>query len=410
MLHDILINMYEDISVSRTAVENLAAAFANKNWLTKNLNDYKLTKRINLGLDSLLEQFSAGLKHFININGIDIDEIKGLTKKKYKLTEINVEDDKEFPAGTKFSKIVACFGKEARDKFSVLMSNKNNFTADLTLSFHPLDFITMSNASKYNSCYNINGQWRVSPLALLTDRCTGILYVSNKTEKFHNYKVPYKIWRALVHFHPEGFFSIGRCYSDTAFLKEAERLSADFFAKILGVSNYYEILDTSTDEDGEFCREDLVYKDPFSGHYKMQDLISNDSGYEPIGSDEIPCLLCGGWFEPGDSSDLECEYHNPCSECGEEGLELNSRGDCARCEELLTVECEDCKRRVYDDDAHTLRHHGGDSSTVCDSCFESNYTQCFWCGSYEPIYVQGGANNPTFGFLCNFCEEEGRGN
>ena len=100
-----------------------------------------------------------------------------------------------------------------------------------------------------------------------------------------------------------------------------------------------------------------------------------------------------------------------CLQCGEEEITMSSIMRCISCEEKYGTEvnedwgfCDACGRRIYLNDAYWVH---GDLS-VCEQCFENEYTQCDICGEYfykeEVVY-----DRDSELYLCECCrgsEEE----
>ena len=82
---------------------------------------------------------------------------------------------------------------------------KKKMTGYLTISAHPLDFLSSSmNNYNWRSCHSLDGDFRAGNLSYMTDSCTLICYLT--AEKDQNRKIPMfpfdwndKKWRMLIH-------------------------------------------------------------------------------------------------------------------------------------------------------------------------------------------------------------------
>ncbi len=76
------------------------------------------------------------------------------------------------------------------------------------------------------------------------------------------------------------------------------------------------------------------------------------------------------------------ETNLTCCCCGaeltpENSYQFDNNTYCANCFHDLTVECEDCGRRIYRDDAITTTS----SYVICQHCYDRNYLTCERCGN-----------------------------
>ena len=76
------------------------------------------------------------------------------------------------------------------------------------------------------------------------------------------------------------------------------------------------------------------------------------------------------------------ETNLTCCCCGaeltpENSYQFDNNTYCANCFHDLTVECEDCGRRIYRDDAITTTS----SYEICQHCYDRNYLTCERCGN-----------------------------
>ena len=80
------------------------------------------------------------------------------------------------------------------------------------------------------------------------------------------------------------------------------------------------------------------------------------------------------------------ETNLTCCCCGteltpENSYQFDNNIYCANCFHDLTVECEDCGRRIYRDDAITTTS----SYVICQHCYDRNYLTCERCGN--AVYI-----------------------
>lgn len=121
--------------------------------------------------------------------------------------------------------------EEWRNAISNMCSNRA-FKGNLTLSIHPLDFMTLSdNNCNWTSCMNWReGSYSIGTIEMMNSNCAMVAYLNSDTEFApHDLPIPNKSWRALLFAH-KNILIVGKNYPyhnkslEQQVLKEASSL------------------------------------------------------------------------------------------------------------------------------------------------------------------------------------------
>lgn len=271
------------------------------------------------------------------------------------------------------SKIAQAFNIEGFEDFRLchsLIFNDKDIKGELSLSIHPLDYITMSyNSSNWDSCLNWeDGIYRLGATEMMNSPCVVVAYLSSKTPmSIDNFSWNNKKWRQLFVVNKDIIAGIkGYPYHNGELTKTAIKWIKELAKENLNWE-YREIEKTQPYElpvilpNGEES-----YINAISGGYMYNDWGTIPYHFVACGesikysshlidySGITECVVCGetGDFYAADSLVcLDCEPHSYCELCGEEIEEKNTF--------------------VVDD------------HEICQVCFEDRAIECCACGEYH---------------------------
>jgi hypothetical protein len=216
----------------------------------------------------------------------------------------------------------------------------------LVLSIHPTDYITMSESGyNWDSCQSISGDYAAGTVALMSDDCTLVAYITTENKK--NMDCGYwwpKKWRCLVH--------VSRDHNTFVFNRQYPYHSADLDEQLALF-----IKEVWSDKDFSYFAEhpdrEFIYKNDDSVHYDDLDthsarVLSTISDFEDVmilTGEAVPCFCCQS------VAIIEADKFL-CDSC-----------------EYRYVECEDCGLTIHEDDSVYLDDTLG-GYTLCENCAE----------------------------------------
>lgn len=270
-----------------------------------------------------------------------------------------------------------------RNAISNLCSNRS-FKGNLTLSIHPLDFMTLSdNKCDWSSCMNWrNGSYSLGTVEMMNSNCAMVAYLNSDTEFApHGLPIPNKSWRALVFAHKD-ILIVGKNYPyrnedlELLVLKEVSAL----LKKNLNWDYQYKdqlYKDLFPFQSNSFVRESLSrqkmrYKENGASRHKIicytdfmyNDMIEDkDFGYycyrnKPKKtlflnlSGPVTCLCCGEtryeWLDDlsvySNSVCRSCRANLRCRLCGHT---LQDHEEVVFIEKGTHIICEDCSTEYF---------------------------------------------------------------
>lgn len=282
--------------------------------------------------------------------------------------------------------------KEALRKVQDIVSKyiqAGKIRGKLYLSVHPLDFLSSSeNNNKWTSCHSLDGDYRCGNLSYMVDNCTAVCYLANeKQEQLKQFPLGLlwnsKKWRRLLHFshYPLNrgrgdIVYLGRPYPFNNFAIDIELKACLFNPRTpvipitcepnldehyldLGIATSMRYLTSSHNDFIGY--NDLVYSTlykPTAWMYKFDyDRYTSAQLCNPytcleslritIG-ESVPCLIAG------------CNHK----------LHYGDKIICETCEDKYVSHnqyCEDCGRRIYEDEEIGAWEEG---LPICQHCLK----------------------------------------
>ena len=250
-----------------------------------------------------------------------------------------------------------------------LIDNASGASDDLSLvlSINPLDFLTMSCGTSWDSCMYPNGDYSTGTLPYATGRDTVIGFLV-KTEDYaveiERSNWSNKIWRQIMYLTDDNFIISQNPYPGDK-PKFSVALSA-YINEALGLG--LEITKKASSEN-----TDNLYVGNVGISTGYIDL--EHSGYLPY------------IFGPKDEERTRVEVCAQsvafCLDCGEmkEDCEMaDGCGVCNNCAGDYDYYCDHCREGFYDGEGEWI-----DGYMVCDSCVEDNYCYSDYLCEYIPI-------------------------
>ena len=272
-----------------------------------------------------------------------------------------------------------------RKKHSLLINTKM-LKGNLCLSIHPLDYITMSDAT-FSSCMSWmdKGGYRRGTVEMMNSDKVVVAYLESENESIswgdwrrleNNFHWNRKKWRILLIAEP-GFVSSIKAYpyqNDELTVKALEALS-DLYDEEF-TSRFYDFDDGVFAIPSELCGEDEYRRIQYT----------TDAMYCDMGLSHHFIRFSGEPIAFDKSGYYMCNYSGPseCMFCGETHYEFADES-CVFCHDCMSTwnddgeycYCASCGTRLYCDDANWL----GDDP-YCDHCFHDHANLCTCCGEY----------------------------
>ena len=283
---------------------------------------------------------------------------------------------------------------EYNAKFAQLADSLNPLQIKRTalLSVHPCDYLEMSNRdNSWNSCHCLEGgEYHAGTLSYMNDACSTIFYTVDDgiTESFYSFP---KRTRQVFCFQ-NGILLQSRLYpsSDDNDTRDIYRnIVQKILADCLMVPNLW----TLKREQEEIRHRISTHDDAL--HYPDYDHMCyrpNISLPKDANIDEDESIIIG-----------HTAYCLDCSETIRENNTLH----CDHCAEDSYLICDECGRRVHEDDAHYVdgAYYCDDCCSCCDDCNEytTNTTEAYERGHY-PHYVCASCLDAHY-YCCDDCGE-----
>lgn len=252
-----------------------------------------------------------------------------------------------------------------------MLTNQRKVSGKLSVSIHPMDFMTMSEPENgWSSCMRWDaddpGEYHAGTLEMMTSGCVVVAYLESKDSIYPggiNYTWNKKKWRELFVVTHDFISGIkGYPYRSGTLENLVFEMLADLAGKNWNVKFNTENIDVIDDDDGirgMQLRTNYMYND--WEYNKTRAIVA-----EGVTGDSLPnnfwygedcyCLVCGksrGSYDDDEGcAELLC-----CDDC--DGAEI----------------CPICGRRIYDGLVKAP-----DGRMVCDYCIE-NYVACEKCGA-----------------------------
>ena len=235
----------------------------------------------------------------------------------------------------------------------------------LVLSINPLDFLTMSCGTSWDSCMYPTGEYSTGTLPYATGKDTVIGFLVNTDDyevEIERSNWSNKIWRQIMYVTDDNFIISQNPYPGdkpkfsvalSAYINEALDLNLEITKKA-----------SSENVDKLYVRNIGIstgYIDLEHGGY-LPYIFGVKTGEESrikVCAQSVACCLDCGEFK------ADCEMSESC-------------GVCESCGDNYDYHCDHCGQGFYDDEGAWV-----DGDTICDDCLEDNYSY----SSYHSEYI-----------------------
>ena len=296
------------------------------------------------------------------------------------------------------SKIAEAFNLKGFEDFRVwqsLLTNERKIKGKLTLSIHPMDYMTMSdNDCGWNTCmswgYSHEGEYRYGTIEMMNSPYVVVAYLESKEPmRFNSLDIKWtnKKWRQLYIVDDRVIINIKAYpYTNEYLTIEAlnwlKDLAKENWGRTYENEEYYKY--DPQDESLKFYTESM-YND-FSGdnlvprYYYVNHFKSDDETIEINYSGTLQCMVCGDYVNRLDDSLLWC---NNCD---------NAHYCCS------------CEERIVGEDYYTL-----EGDVYCEDCYGEVAGVCDLCGddahvdNMYNIEISDGYDRRVSVFLCWNC-------
>ena len=252
------------------------------------------------------------------------------------------------------------------EKFRIEVSmllNVKKISGNLSLSIHPLDYMTMSdNDCNWESCMSWRnfGSYRQGTVEMMNSPYVVVAYLSSETPmRFFDKEWNNKKWRSLYVVHPDFIGNIkGYPYQipelDKIIINKLKEMIAIKFNCVYGDVKEYSYDKYFESEHGPVCLS-------FFTNYMYNDFGALDSHYGCVREDEHA------------ADTVHITYSGPCQcmICGNTNVEILEEGKliCTDCDN--SIKCDDCGRALSEDEVY-YTHYG---TAVCEECLNAYYIE-----------------------------------
>lgn len=294
------------------------------------------------------------------------------------------------------NKIANAFNLKGFENFRLCHSqilNQKAIGGNLTISIHPLDYMTMSdNNCGWDSCMSWydEGGYRQGTVEMMNSTCVIVAYLASNDdmEISHGKYWNNKKWRQLFIVDPNVILGIKAYpYQNDGLTKAVVEWLKELAGKNLGWNSYGEITAYNKHKGLKLTNERNTNLSLLTG-YMYNDLGSLDEHW-CVYNNDIPDdkLRYFKWTE-------DCEYTIPysgksqCMICGATNQDFmdDSCLACNECQNSKTCDCCDCS--IYGDDYYFV-----DDMRYCPDCYNNEVAECCVCGeehaigNMEAIYI-----------------------
>lgn len=276
----------------------------------------------------------------------------------------------KFNEGTKvmrvLRKIADVYGLTGYEAFRNAISRFTELRqkeVEITLSIHPLDFMTMSdNNNDWESCMNWQGRggYRAGTVEMMNSDKAILAYIS--TKDFYatgDFKWNSKSWRELFIIHPNVLASVkGYPYQNPSI----ERVVLNWITELVKAYNGKEYYIDRNDEYHFDCEQNFIYWPGDKDMKKYQIDFTTSQMYNDFGNDNIGTAFLSK--DIPDTGYLEIYYSGPwsCMCCGSD--EQTDRTDALLCDDCdKSIYCEWCGDQIFAEDVEEV-----DGKCLCPSC------------------------------------------
>ena len=264
---------------------------------------------------------------------------------------------------------------------------ENSMKGYLTLSVHPLDFLSLSeNSHDWRSCMALNGEYRSGCLSYMADCHTIIVYMSSDKKqhisRFDDVMWNSKRWRVLAY--------IPKDKSSLIFGKQYPFKNDNLLPPVSSM-----ICDT-------LKIENTLLPSRMNASWLSSIMVNQQGTTATIYNDVLDSWnykkeVMGVKFSPSKEV-MQIGGIVKCLDCGEHPIEMGDTMTCARCGDYTY--CDSCGRAEYIDDTYHLS-----DEDLCESCFEDNVVYCFSCGEALDIRYEDDLCYYKDDYCCYSCYE-----
>ena len=311
-------------------------------------------------------------------------------------------------------KIAAAFGLKGYEEFRIIHSqalNQKKLTGRLTLSIHPLDYVTMSdNECGWGSCMSWRdyGEYRRGTVEMMNSPCVIVAYLTAADPMYiNNYEWSNKKWRELFVVDKTVLAGIkGYPYRNENLEKEVLNWLKELAETNWGFKYEKDVVTLEMDDDREgFVANrdikvrfytDAMYNDFYDNHLAI--LGENVTTIELNYSGLSQCMSCGctdvDFDECGDLACCACNDTCHCYNCGERisadaAYEVDGNMICEYCYMDLET-CDVCQEKAFSTRRIGIMRNGQALNTefcMCDNCLDDEvlckekdleYNDAYW--------------------------------
>lgn len=249
-----------------------------------------------------------------------------------------------------------------------LIDNASAVSDDLSLvlSINPLDFLTMSCGTSWDSCMYPDGEYSTGTLPYATGRDTVIGFLVNTKDyeiSIERSNWSNKIWRQIMYLTDDNFIISQNPYPGDR-PKFSIALSA-YINEALGLNLEITKKASSENTDNLYVRNVGIS----TGYIDLE-----HSGYLPY--------IFGPKAEEEKRVEVCAQSVAYCLDCGEmkEDYEMaDGYGVCNNCADGYDCYCDDCGEGFYEGEGAWI-----DGYEICESCLESNYSYSEYASEFIP--------------------------
>ena len=356
-----------------TEKKDLFTLLGNNFMVTEEIEYSQPVEEIMEQLDDKINNLKAvcNFKHFINYHIQEnrwllstlVDSI-WLAKNEYSFETIKLEDNITIPKGIKPLKALAKLNKvyhfctdEELEELRIIHSqalNQKKLKGKLTLSIHPLDFMTMGdNDCGWSSCmsWKKDGCYRMGTVEMMNSPIVIMAYLTTDNNPmqldFYGDKIwNSKKWRQLFIVNKELIASVKAYpYQNDFLTKEVIKFIAELAKNNWGIEYQVDNLLSYDNSDYNFnFYTDYMYNDFGSTEHFIALADLGKTYYSITYSGLAECMICGNTHNFPDTVDessflecLDCGHYCICDWCGdllhgsEEHYDLNGYTYCGYC-------------------------------------------------------------------------------
>ena len=237
------------------------------------------------------------------------------------------------------------------------------------ISWHPIDYFTMSFGNDWQSCHTIdkdgrrrvggdhyNGCYSAGTMSYMLDPSSIVMYTVDKSYDGNEFEFEPKMSRQMFHL-ADGVFVQGRLYpqGNDVGAENTYREMRDIFQRVIseatGISNYWDV------KKGTWACTDWIETDSNACHYRDYECFGNCTVSKAKNADIYPMIHVG--------------HAAICPNCGESHWESDDNIMCEECRDVHY--CDYCDDRITGGGIETYDGH----FYCCEECaIGAGYVYC----------------------------------